>query len=78
MICMKSSFGGKRFFGSVLVGRRGQAVIPEEARKQYGIKAGDRLLVFGGSREVIVLVKAEFLKEFTERLLKSIAVADKE
>jgi AbrB family looped-hinge helix DNA binding protein len=38
---------GKRFYGSVTVSERGQIVIPAEARKDFGIKGGDKLLVFG-------------------------------
>ncbi len=34
------------FFGSVTVGARGQVVIPAKVRKEMGIKAGDKLLVF--------------------------------
>lgn len=34
------------FCGSVTVGERGQVVIPAEARKQCGMEAGDKLLVF--------------------------------
>lgn len=37
----------KRFYGSVTVSERGQIVIPVEARKDFNIKAGDKLLVFG-------------------------------
>lgn len=33
------------FFGSVTVGDRGQIVIPAEARAQFDIKPGDKLLV---------------------------------
>ena len=38
---------GKRFYGSVMVSKRGQIVIPADARRDFGIKIGDRLLVFG-------------------------------
>jgi len=38
---------GKKFYGSVTVSERGQIVIPADARKDFGIKAGDKLLVFG-------------------------------
>ena len=38
---------GKNFYGSVTVGERGQIVIPVNARKDFGIKPGDKLLVFG-------------------------------
>ena len=34
------------FYGSVTVGERGQVVIPADARKQFSIKPGDKLLVF--------------------------------
>jgi AbrB family looped-hinge helix DNA binding protein len=38
---------GKKFYGSVTVSERGQVVIPVDARKDFGIKTGDKLLVFG-------------------------------
>ena len=38
---------GKKFYGSVTVGERGQIVIPTEARKDFDVVAGDKLLVFG-------------------------------
>ena len=38
---------GKRFYGSVTVSERGQIVIPADARKDFNIKTGDKLLVFG-------------------------------
>ncbi|MCE5236887.1 AbrB/MazE/SpoVT family DNA-binding domain-containing protein [bacterium] len=33
------------FVGAATVGRRGQIVIPTEARKRLGIEPGDRLLI---------------------------------
>lgn len=38
---------GKKFYGSVTVSERGQIVIPVDARKDFDIKTGDKLLVFG-------------------------------
>ncbi len=38
---------GKKFYGSVTVSERGQIVIPSEARKDFKINTGDKLLVFG-------------------------------
>ncbi|EKD50092.1 MAG: hypothetical protein ACD_62C00658G0011 [uncultured bacterium] len=35
-------------YGLVTVGERGQVVIPNKARAEYKIKAGDRLLVMSG------------------------------
>ena len=36
-----------RCFGTAVLGPRGQLVIPVEARKELGIDAGNKLLVFG-------------------------------
>jgi len=38
---------GKKFYGSVTVSERGQIVIPADARRDFDIKIGDKLLVFG-------------------------------
>ncbi|MDD5659650.1 MAG: AbrB/MazE/SpoVT family DNA-binding domain-containing protein [Actinomycetota bacterium] len=37
----------KKFYGSVTVSERGQIAIPVDARKDFNIKKGDKLLVFG-------------------------------
>jgi len=37
----------KKFYGSVTVSERGQIVIPADARKDFNIKTGDKLLIFG-------------------------------
>lgn len=37
----------KKFYGSVTVSERGQIAIPAGARKDFNIKTGDKLLVFG-------------------------------
>jgi len=46
---------GKFIFGVVKVGERGQIVIPKEAREQYGIKAGDSLMVLGDQKGIAML-----------------------
>ena len=73
MTYMKKGFGEKKFFGSVLVGCRGQVVIPEKARELYNIKAGDRLLVFKGPGEAMVFIKIDSIKNFYENLMKRIS-----
>jgi len=45
----------KRFYGSVTVSERGQIVVPAEARKDFNIKAGDKLLVFGDLEQGIAI-----------------------
>jgi AbrB family looped-hinge helix DNA binding protein len=37
----------KRFYGAVTVNKRGQIVIPDKARRDFGIQVGDKLLVLG-------------------------------
>lgn len=47
-------------FGSVVVGAKGQFVIPIEARKKLGINPGDQLLVFGNkNNEILAVIKSE-------------------
>lgn len=40
---------GRKFYGSVTVGERGQIAIPAQARRDHGIRAGDKLIVLGSS-----------------------------
>jgi len=57
------------FHGATVVGERGQAVIPAEARKAHDLKKGDKLLVFsmGGN---ILFTKLSGLEQFEEHLAK--------
>ena len=74
----------KHFFGSTTVGERGQVVIPAEAREEFDIKAGEKMLVFGSPRgEAIVIVKVEKFKVRFDKMLEkmrefSAAVQDDE
>jgi AbrB family looped-hinge helix DNA binding protein len=54
---------GKRFYGSITVSERGQIVIPAEARRDFNLEVGDKLLVFGNLSEGIGLMKASVLIE---------------
>jgi AbrB family looped-hinge helix DNA binding protein len=69
-------FGKHEFFGSTTVGERGQIVLPVELRKEFQIKAGDKLIVLGVSgkgenrTERIMLLKAEVLNELVEGMEK--------
>lgn len=54
-----------KFFGMSTIGEKGQIVIPAEARKEFGLKTGDKLLVIGGPKgKKLVVVKPEDFKEF--------------
>jgi len=54
----------KMFYGTTTVGERGQVVIPAQARRELGIDAGDKLLVFQDpvASGALVLLKTEALR----------------
>ena len=62
---------GKKFYGSVTVSERGQIVIPAEARKDFDIKTGDKLLVLADLEKGIVFTKANFMLEMMEGTLNA-------
>jgi len=59
---------GRRFYGSVTVSERGQIVIPAEARRDFNINTGDKLLVFGDLSQGLAMAKAELLLDSIEGL----------
>ena len=54
---------GKRFYGAITVSDRGQIVIPAEARRDFNIEVGDKLLFFGDLEQGLALIKASVLFE---------------
>jgi AbrB family looped-hinge helix DNA binding protein len=54
---------GKKFYGSVTVSERGQIVIPAEARKDFEIKGGDKLLVLGDLQQGIAIVTLDSIQK---------------
>src|SRR5665647_415923 len=42
-----TALGGRGFYGAVTVSERGQIALPAQARRDLGIKPGDKLLVLG-------------------------------
>ncbi len=59
---------GKRFYGAITVSERGQIVIPAEARRDFNIQVGDKLLVLGDLEQGLALVKASALLEMNPGL----------
>ena len=47
---------GKHLYGMVKVGEKGQIVIPADARKTFGIKPGDSLLMLGDEEQGLALL----------------------
>lgn len=61
------------FYDSVTVGERGQVVIPAKARRDMGLKPGDKLIVLRAPGKIgIVLVHtdqmAKMFKKMTEHI----------
>jgi AbrB family looped-hinge helix DNA binding protein len=53
---------GKKFYGSITVSERGQVVIPVEARKDFDIKTGDKLLVFGDFKRGLGIATVDIMQ----------------
>lgn len=54
---------GKHIFGTTKINDRGQVVIPEKARKLFGINSGDSLVVLGDEAEGIALIKVDIFEK---------------
>jgi AbrB family looped-hinge helix DNA binding protein len=73
-----TKFKGPKVYGAVTVGERGQVVIPVELRQAFGIKAGDKLIVFTKGKEFINLVPTEQFNTFLNNMSKMLASIKKE
>jgi len=60
---------GKRFYGAITVSDRGQIVIPAEARRDFNIEVGDKLLVLGDLEQGLALIKASMVLDKMPGLL---------
>lgn len=61
-----------RMYGTTTLGARGQVVIPAEARKELGLKPGDRLVVTGKFGKVLGLIKANEIEDFISTIVGKI------
>ena len=64
---------GKKFYGSVTVTERGQISLPAEARKDFDIKTGDKLLVLGDLEKGIALAKSNFVLQMMGGTLEAMS-----
>ena len=62
---------GKHIWGSVLVGDRGQIVIPKEARDKFHITGGTRLIVLGDENEGIALIPSDIFEEHMKMVMEA-------
>lgn len=68
-----TKFTGPKLFGAVTVGERGQIVIPAKIRTLYGVKSGDKLIVFTKTGAPICLVPEEQFNEFLSHMTGMLA-----
>lgn len=60
-----------KFYGSTVMGERGQVVIPAEAREEIGIEPGEKFLVLGNKRKgVVILIKSEVMTKFADIMFR--------
>ncbi len=64
----------KKFYGSTVIGERGQVVIPKEARDDLKLKKGDKVLVFGVGESITLMKFSEIKKimNYLEKHLKKL------
>ncbi|MCL2735992.1 MAG: AbrB/MazE/SpoVT family DNA-binding domain-containing protein [Propionibacteriaceae bacterium] len=56
-----------KIYGAATVGERGQISLPAEARRELGIEAGDKVMVFANRLNgSMVLVKADVFENFAD------------
>ncbi|HLC44805.1 MAG TPA: AbrB/MazE/SpoVT family DNA-binding domain-containing protein [Patescibacteria group bacterium] len=62
-----------KMYGSVVVGSKGQVVIPVNARKDMHIRPGDSLIVMGKMGQALGLMKAEALEGLVNMLMDKVS-----
>ena len=62
----EESLNGKHMFGLVTVGDKGQIVIPVRARRVFGIRPGDQLMVLGDEGKGLALMDARLFISIAE------------
>ena len=67
---------GKHVFGLVTVGDKGQIVIPVRARRVFGLKPGDQLMVLGDENQGLALVNAQFFVMAAQEMKNVVKAAE--
>ena len=63
-------------FGTAKVGEKGQIVIPKDARKIFGIEAGDTLLIIGDEKNGIIVSKPDVIESAAEKIFRNMQKED--
>jgi len=60
-----------KFYGAVVVGERGQMVIPAEARRDMDITPGEKLIILGGPQEnMLMIAKAKSVLQLLNKAME--------
>lgn len=62
---------GKHMFGMVSIGDKGQIVIPVQARRQFGLQPGDKLLLLGDDDQGLALISEKRFREMSKAFLNA-------
>ncbi|QQR83026.1 AbrB/MazE/SpoVT family DNA-binding domain-containing protein [Candidatus Peregrinibacteria bacterium] len=62
----------KTFYGSTVIGERGQMVVPSDARKSLRLKKGEKLLVFGVHEDTLIITKVGSLEKYMQHLTQKV------
>jgi AbrB family looped-hinge helix DNA binding protein len=58
----------QKYYGSTVVGEKGQIVVPAEARKAFNLSPGDKVMVFGHQfHGTILMMRADVVAEYVSR-----------
>ena len=61
-------------YGTVVVGERGQIVIPADARRDMDITPGEKLVILGGpQRNTLMVAKTDSVLQLLNRIMKHIS-----
>ena len=59
---------GKNVWGAITMNERGQIVIPAKARRVFGLKPGDELILLGDEEQGIAVIKSQMFLQMIEEL----------
>ena len=59
---------------TIVVGPRGQIVIPKEAREWMGIKPGDQLVLLSKVPGAMMILRADGIRHLAEKIMNKIGV----
>lgn len=60
-----------KYIGISKVGEKGQIVIPKEARKMFGIKPGDSLVILCDKKKGMAILKSDVIESNIDDIIKT-------